>query len=251
MKAIVLIGHGSLISDSGKAMLRLADQLKRQGAAPIVEAGFLNYSQPRLRDAVASTVVQGASAVTVQPYFLIEGKYVREDLRGEVEAIAVRYPGIDFAMAEVFGQHRLLTDIVLDRVRAVDPALGQEGRPVGVLLMAHGTPFPEANAPIERIAARVHARGNFCRVLVGYLDCNTPTIPTAIDQLVADGSNRIITVPYFLHAGRHTQSDLPALLAEAKQRHPHVDIRQAAYLGYDPRLVQILIDKLESKGPLC
>lgn len=244
MKAIVLVGHGSLVSDSGKAMIRLAKQINQHGAAPIVEAGFLNYSQPTLRDAVAAAVLQGASAVTVQPYFLIEGKYVREDLRAEIAALVDHFPGIEFVVGEVFGQHRLLTDIVMDRIRVVDPALGQEGRPVGILMMAHGTPYPEANAPIERIAARVHARADFCRVQVGYLDCNTPTIPEAIDQFVADGTNRIIAVPYFLHAGRHTQKDLPTLLAEAKDRHPHVEIRQTAAVGGDARLAEIIVERL-------
>jgi sirohydrochlorin ferrochelatase len=246
MNAIVLIGHGSLLSDSGKAMIRLATRLQKQGIAPIVEAGFLNYSQPTLAEAIAKCSEQGATSLTVQPYFLIEGKYVCEDLRAESAQIMARYPQIEFNMADVFGQHRLLADIVFDRVRAADPALGQEGRPVGLLLMAHGTPYPEANAPLARIAARVHARADYCRALVGYLDCNEPTIDDAIDQLAADGTNRIVTLPYFLHEGRHTQRDLPAILEKAKQRHPHIEFRMAAYLGFDPRVGEIIADRVKA-----
>lgn len=250
MNAIVLIGHGSLLNDSGKAMVRLATQLKKQEIAPIIEAGFLNYSKPSLAEAVAIAVAQGATAITVQPYFLIEGKYVREDLQAEVGRAMAQFPQVEFAIAEVFGQHRLLADIVFDRVRAVDPALGQEGRPVGLLLMAHGTPYPEANGPITRIAARVHARADYCRALVGYLDCNEPNIDAAIDQLAADGTNRIIAVPYFLHKGRHTQNDLPAILAKAAERHPHIEFRQTAYLGFDQRVGEIVAERVKAAQAL-
>lgn len=246
MKAIVLIGHGSLLSESGKAMIRLAARLQTHGTAPIVRPGFLNYSQPTLTEAIANCVDAGATEITIQPYFLIDGKYVREDLAAEIARMAARNPQIRFAVAEVFGQHRLLADIVFDRIRAVDAALGMEARPVGLLFMAHGTPYPEANAPIERIAARVHARADYCRAVVGYLDCNQPTIDAAIDQLAADGTNRIITVPYFLHEGRHTQRDLPTILAGARQRHPHIDFRPAAHLGYDLRFVEIIADRVRA-----
>ncbi|MBX2999233.1 MAG: sirohydrochlorin chelatase [Caldilineaceae bacterium] len=246
MNAVVLIGHGSLLSDSGKAMIRLAAQLQKRGIAPIVRPGFLNYSQPTLAEAIADCVEAGAAQITVQPYFLIDGKYVREDLAGEIAQMAAHYPYVTFAMAEVFGPHRLLTDIVFDRIRAADPALGMESRPAALLFMAHGSPFPEANAPIERIAARVHARADYCQAVVSYLDCNQPTIDAAIDQLTADGANRIITVPYFLHEGRHTQRDLPAILGGARHRHPQVDFRTAAHLGYDLRFVEIITDRVKA-----
>lgn len=246
MKAVVLIGHGSLLSESGKSMIRLAARLQKHGTAPIVRPGFLNYSQPTLAEAIAKCVEAGATEITVQPYFLIDGKYVREDLAGEIAQMAARHPQIRFAVAEVFGPHRLLTDIVFDRIRAADPALGMESRPAALLFMAHGTPFPQANAPIERIAARVHARADYCQAVVGYLDCNQPTIDAAIDQLAADGANRIIAIPYFLHEGRHTQRDLPAILGGARRRHPHVEFRPAAHLGYDLRFVEIIAERVRA-----
>jgi sirohydrochlorin ferrochelatase len=246
MKAIVLIGHGSLVSDSGKAMIRLAGQLQKRGTAPIVEPGFLNYSQPTLAKAIAACVESGAAEITVQPYFLIDGKYVREDLAAEIVNAAASHADVNFAVAEVFGSHRLLADIVFDRIRAVDPALGMESRPAGLVLMAHGTPYPKANAPMERIAARVHARADYCRAVISYLDCNQPTIGEAIDQLVADGTNRIITVPYFLHEGRHTQRDLPEILSGARRRHPHVEFRTAAHLGYDLRFAEIIAERVKA-----
>ena len=58
MNSVVLIGHGSLHSDSGASMIRLAARLRERGVAPIAEAGFLNFSRPTIAEAVAKCVGQ-------------------------------------------------------------------------------------------------------------------------------------------------------------------------------------------------
>src|SRR5690349_18477647 len=79
-RAVILIGHGSLRAGAGAAMIRLAERAHAAGVAPIVSAGFLNYSQPTFGEALAGCVENGATEVIIQPYFLIPGKYVRSDL---------------------------------------------------------------------------------------------------------------------------------------------------------------------------
>ncbi|MCB0188299.1 MAG: CbiX/SirB N-terminal domain-containing protein [Caldilineaceae bacterium] len=71
--AAILVGHGSIHSDSGKSMIRIAARLREQGVTTIVEAGFLNYNEPSLAAAVAKAKGQDATHVVIQPYFLIDG----------------------------------------------------------------------------------------------------------------------------------------------------------------------------------
>lgn len=243
MNGIVLIGHGSIKSASGAAMIRLAARLREQGVAPVAEAGFLNYSRPTLAEAIAKCVGLGADRVFVQPYFLIDGVYVQNDLAGEIADHAARWPGVRFVAGRSFGDHRLMSHIALDRVRAVDPSLGSQDRPTALLLMAHGTPHPTANTPLVRICERLAAVSNYLRVQVSYLDCNEPTIPAALDSLAAEGAARIVALPYFLHKGRHVQDDLPSLLAEARLRYPSLEIVEAAELGYDLRLAELIAER--------
>src|SRR5207249_4127788 len=92
MRAVLLIGHGSLRPGSGAAMIRLAARARAAGVAPIVEAGFLNYSRPRFAQALARCAAKGAAEVVVQPYFLIPGKFVQEDLPRVVRAIQPTRP---------------------------------------------------------------------------------------------------------------------------------------------------------------
>ena len=59
---------------------------------------------------------------------------------------------------------------------------------------------------------RVRARGLFAHVEVGFMELNEPEIPEAIERCVEAGAQKVIAVPYFLHAGTHVADDLPGLL---------------------------------------
>lgn len=241
--AAVIVGHGSLHSDSGRAMLQIATLLREQQLAPIVEAGFLNYSEPTLADAVAKAIAQGATNIIVQPYFLIEGHYVRTDLRQAVHTLAAAHKAVRFTISEVLGEHTAMFHLACKRLAAVDPAPQAD---TGVLFVAHGTPIEAANAPIQRVLQRVCAQGGYQQAGIGYLDCNVPDIPTAFDQLVATGITRLTVLPYFLHLGRHVRTDLPALFAQARERHAHIDMQIAHHLDYDPLLAQAAAERIMS-----
>lgn len=113
--------------------------------------------------------------------------------------------------------------------------------------MVHGSPRPDANRDVYRVVeafqARPDARAAFPHVEVGFMECNEPDIPTAIDGLVEGGATHITAVPYFLHTGTHVCDDLPTLLEEAQTRHPSVTFRMGDYLGLSPRLTDILAER--------
>lgn len=243
MNALVLIGHGSLKSSSGAAMIRLAARLRAQAVAQQVEAGFLNYSRPTLQECVRKVIHRGANLVQIQPYFLIDGVYVRVDLRREVETLKQHHPGVAFVIGESFGAHPALVEIARDRLRAADPSLGAQNGPACLLIIAHGTPVAGANGPLVEIAARLHARCSFAQTSLCFLDCNQPDIPGAIDVQVQAGCRRILLLPYFLHRGRHVRDDIPHLLAASRSRHPHLPIQRAAHLGYDLRLLPLIRER--------
>lgn len=115
-----------------------------------------------------------------------------------------------------------------------------------LLIMVHGSPRAEANADMFRVADLVRERGVFDRVQVGFMECNAPDIPTAIQTCVSEGAERIIAVPYFLHTGTHVADDLPGLLEDAQARYPHVQFALGRYLGASPRLTDILAARAQA-----
>ncbi|HXG24800.1 MAG TPA: CbiX/SirB N-terminal domain-containing protein [Chthonomonadales bacterium] len=109
-----------------------------------------------------------------------------------------------------------------------------------LLIMAHGSPHPAANEPVFRVLEILRAREAYPIVALGFLECNKPRIPEAIQACVAQEAKRIIAVPFFLHTGNHVAEDLPALLQEAQGRYPHVEFRLGGFLGKSSRLTNIL-----------
>jgi precorrin-8X/cobalt-precorrin-8 methylmutase len=230
-----------LLKASGVAMLTIADQLRRLGVAPVVEAGFLNFSQPTFAEAVASAVQQGASRIIVLPYFLVPGYYVANELPALVRMVAADYPHLSFTVAEGLGAHPALVKLALKRLLAVDPAPDQRS---GLLFTAHGTPIEAANLPIQQAIRQVQAQRGYGAAVIGYLECNEPSIPLGFAQLVDAGMERITVLPYFLHLGRHLRQDLPALFAAAHQQHPDIKLRIAQHLAFDPLLVDAVADRV-------
>ena len=109
-----------------------------------------------------------------------------------------------------------------------------------LLVMVHGSPRPVANGDMFRVVEEVKARAVFDHVAVGFMECNEPTIPDAVDACAAEGAERVVAVPYFLHTGTHVADDLPTLLEEAQKRHPHIQFQMGRYIGTSPLLTDIL-----------
>jgi sirohydrochlorin ferrochelatase len=239
--AAILVGHGSLREASGAAMMQVAEQLRAQRVTPIVEAGFLNFSQPTFAQAVAQAHAQGATSIIVQPYFLIQGHYVAKELPALVRTVAADYPGLRFVTGEVLGAHPALVRLAHKRLAAVNPAPDQA---TGVLFVAHGTPLPAANEPISRVLTQVQRQRGYGPAAIGYLECNKPSIPAAFAQLAAAGVRAIDVLPYFLHLGRHVRGDLPALFEEARVAHFDIRIAISRYLDFDPLLVDVTAERI-------
>lgn len=110
-----------------------------------------------------------------------------------------------------------------------------------VLLVAHGSRVPESNSEIEGLAARL--AGNVepgLAVAHAFLELARPSIPEAIDALARTGARRIVLIPYFLSAGRHVAEDIPAIAADARERHPGLIIEITGHFGAQERVPELL-----------
>lgn len=113
MDAIVLFSHGSVLCGAERNLVEMAARLRERGAASIVEVGFLNYTEPTFLEAVDRCVTRGATRILVAPYFLISGKFVKQDLPGQIDQARARHPEIAFLVAGVIGDHPAMAEAVL------------------------------------------------------------------------------------------------------------------------------------------
>ena len=117
-----------------------------------------------------------------------------------------------------------------------------------MLLMAHGSPFETANAPIGRVAEAL--RAHYPRVQLGFMEVNTPTIADAAETLVEEGAKRVVAAPYFLQLGGHVAEDLPEAVGAAQTAHPQTVFTLADYLSYDPLLLEVVRTRLTEVQPV-
>lgn len=114
-----------------------------------------------------------------------------------------------------------------------------------LLLIAHGSRQPEANADLHHVAAAMRLRG-YVIVEASYLELAEPDIVTGGSRCVAQGADRVILVPYFLSAGVHVSRDLTAARNQLAERFPGVNFRLAEPLGQHPALLDVIMDRVRN-----
>jgi sirohydrochlorin cobaltochelatase len=119
--AIILFSHGSLLCGAGETLSALAQRMRARGDADIVEVGYLNYSEPLFGQAFERCMEQGAERITVVPYFLVAGKFVKVDLPREIERQQARFPQVPVVVADAMKQHSTLADALLACASRVAP----------------------------------------------------------------------------------------------------------------------------------
>jgi sirohydrochlorin ferrochelatase len=114
MDAVILFSHGSVLCGAGETLKWHARRLRELGGFAIVEVGFLNYTEPTFDDAATRCHAAGASHVTVVPYFLVPGKFVRVDLPAHIAAARDKWPEMEFHVAAPIGFDERLADAILE-----------------------------------------------------------------------------------------------------------------------------------------
>ena len=113
-----------------------------------------------------------------------------------------------------------------------------------VLLIAHGSRRPEANADLVRLAEMLRPRLPDDNIEIAYLELTTPTIPEGLARCLASGATRIRMLPFFLSAGSHVTQDLEGFRTEFAREYPDRTFELCPPLGLHPRIIDILLDRL-------
>ncbi|WP_456482033.1 sirohydrochlorin nickelochelatase [Methanopyrus sp.] len=139
---------------------------------------------------------------------------------------------------------------------------------VAVVLVGHGSRLPYSRQVVEKIAEYVREMGDFETVEVGFMELCEPTVQEAVKKAAESGVDKIVVVPVFLAHGVHTKRDIPKMLGlepewdndeEDHDHHHHhhhhhrdytpvdvdAEIVYAEPLGADPRIAEIVIDRIK------
>jgi sirohydrochlorin cobaltochelatase len=120
---------------------------------------------------------------------------------------------------------------------------------VTVLLgVAHGSKDPASQEVVEGLLVRAAALRPGLRVQAAYVDNASPSIRSALAELVAAGEADVVVLPLLLTPASHSKTDVAASVQAGRLAHPGVRIRYGRPLGPHPALVEVLAQRLAEAG---
>lgn len=101
---------------------------------------------------------------------------------------------------------------------------------------------------MAQLASLVAAARPDVAVDVGFLEMTDPPAGAVIDGLVSRGCRQVTVIPLVLLGAGHAKSDVPALVLEARDRHPDLDVRFGSPLGVSRLPVAIMGERVVASG---
>lgn len=115
------------------------------------------------------------------------------------------------------------------------------------LLFGHGARNPEWAVPLQAAQAALTARlPAGTTVTLAFLEFLAPTLEEAIESL-APHHTEIVVVPWFIAPGEHLLRDLPALIANAQARYPHLSVILLDAIGTWPEVIAAIADAVVAR----
>mgnify|MGYP003590820116 FL=1 len=130
MQALVIVAHGSRREASNQEIRALAQQVQQLGQHPYawVSCAFLELAEPSIPDGIQQAIEQGASNITIMPFFLSAGRHTVEDVPALVRAKQAEYPQIPMRLAPYLGVSPLMPMLIANAAQAACQQCGETCR---------------------------------------------------------------------------------------------------------------------------
>ena len=115
---------------------------------------------------------------------------------------------------------------------------------IGVIIVDHGSVRDQSNQLLEQVVAQFRTQSGYPIVEPAHMELAEPGIAAAFDQCVAQGAGHIVVIPYFLGPGKHWDTDIPNLTADAASRHNGVTFEIAAPIGTHDLMQDVIAARL-------
>lgn len=116
----------------------------------------------------------------------------------------------------------------------------------GIILLGHGSRREQANEVLLKFVEMVKETSAGETVGGAFLQFTSPGLEEALEKQVQGGVKDITVVPVFLFNGIHLVEDIPEILQKERSRYPGVTVRMTLPLGADPRIGEIIQDRVKA-----
>ena len=112
-----------------------------------------------------------------------------------------------------------------------------------LVVLAHGSRDPRWQLPFSELISELQACLGADAVRIAYMEFISPTLEEVAQEAARDSKRELLVLPFFLAAGAHLATDIPAQVCEASRRFPRLQIRLAPPIGEHP-LVRALFREI-------
>lgn len=122
MKALLLVAHGSRREQSNQEVVVLTNKLKNifTHQYQIFQVGFLEIATPSIEVSITECVKQGATSISVLPYFLNSGLHVIQDIPNAVDKMQKQFPNVKIETAQHIGASELMMNLLIEAAGSVN-----------------------------------------------------------------------------------------------------------------------------------
>jgi sirohydrochlorin cobaltochelatase len=223
---LLLAAHGTSDQAGVDAFAALAGRVGKLAAADgtRVAGGFIELSEPPLREAVTGLAAASPGPIVAVPLMLSAAGHAKGDIPAALARERTRHPGASFTYARPLGPHAALIDLLAARIAAAgtdQPA---------VLLVGRGSTDPDANADVVKTARLLWEGRDYPLAETAFVSLARPDVAEGLERCRLLGARRIVVARYFLFPGV-----LPDRVAEQAAAyaaaHPELDIACTDVLG--------------------
>jgi sirohydrochlorin ferrochelatase len=123
---ILAIGHGSKLPYNKEVVTKIADYIAQKHSGIIVRAGFMENSEPTLKEAIEGFSGTGVTKVAAVPVFLASGVHITKDIprilsldENGCGTLEIDGKSVPLCYARPLGADELIADLVFKRVQEV------------------------------------------------------------------------------------------------------------------------------------
>jgi len=119
MNALIILAHGSRRQESNLEIQHLSEKVKTIAAAEyhFIEYAYLELAEPSLLQSINNAINNGATSITVLPYFLNSGKHLTQHIPTIIKTAIEKYPDCDITLSANIGLSEDMPKLILEQAR--------------------------------------------------------------------------------------------------------------------------------------
>ena len=234
---VMVCGHGSRSNAAVDQFAALVKQLPNHFSDWPVEFGYLEFSNPVIRDGLDRLREQGCEHILAIPGMLFAAMHAKNDIPSVLNAYANQH-GLKIEYGRELGVDGKMVAAATSRI---DDAIAKADadyktiprKDTCLVVIGRGSSDPDANSNISKISRLLMEKTGLGWIEVGYSGVTFPLVKPCLEHVTKLGYKRIVIFPYFLFTGIlidriYGFTDIVAKL------HPEIEFVKAGYLNDHP-----------------